>query len=133
MAAHVTLLLVDDEVIITEMLHDALQDADYAVVVANSGHQATAILDDPSQQIAGIVTDINIGSGPTGWDVARHARALRPDIPVIYMTGGASAEWPIHGVPRSILVGKQFASGQITTAIATLLNAASSNAGLAGG
>lgn len=129
MASGIKLLVVDDETIITAMLDDVLQDADYEVIVANCGQQATAILDDPAHEIAGIVTDINMGNGPSGWDVARHARFLRPNIPVVYMTGAAATEWPVHGVPRSVLIGKPFASGQITTAIATLLNAVGGSIG----
>ncbi len=119
------LLLVDDEVLITEMLHDALADAGFDVVTANDGDWAIAMLDDPTQRIVGLITDINMGKSTDGWAVARHARELQPDMPVVYMTGGAGNEWTVHGVPLSILVAKPFATAQIVTAIASLLNKAS--------
>lgn len=127
MTPAIVLLLVDDEVLITEMLYDALGDAGFEVIVANDGDWAKAILEDPSQPVAGLITDINMGNGPDGWDVARYARERQPDLPVIYMTGGAGHEWTSRGLPRSILVPKPFASGQIITAITTLLNAPTSD------
>jgi hypothetical protein len=45
-----------------------------------------------------------------------------PDLPVIYMTGAAAAEWPAEGVPKSILLEKPFAPAQLVTAVAQLLN-----------
>jgi CheY-like chemotaxis protein len=37
-----------------------------------------------------LVADINLGKGTTGFDVARRARQLNPDIKVIYITGQAA-------------------------------------------
>lgn len=116
------LLLVDDEILITEMLQDALEDAGFNVITANDGDGAMAIVDDDSQPIRGLITDINMGESIDGWALARHARERQPDLPVVYMTGGAPHEWAAHGVPKSILVAKPFATAQIVTAIASLLN-----------
>ncbi len=119
------ILVVDDEAMITAMLDLELADAGYAVRVANTGHEAMAALDDSGQSFTAVITDINMGDSPDGWTVARHGREANPDLPVIYMTGAAAAEWPAHGVPRSILVAKPFVVSQIVTALATLLNKAS--------
>lgn len=124
MTENLALLLVDDEILITEMLHDSLADAGFDVVTANDGDWAIAMLDDPTQRIVGLITDINMGNSTDGWTVARHARELQPDLPVVYMTGGAGSEWTVHGVPLSILVAKPFAPVQIISAIASLLNKA---------
>lgn len=72
--------------------------------------------------VRGLITDVDLGGGPSGWDVARHAREILPDIPVIYITGGSADEWSAQGVPGSILVAKPFAPAQIISAIASLLN-----------
>ena len=57
-----------------------------------------------------------------GWDVARHAREGKPDMPVVYMTGDSADEWASKGVPNSILLTKPFAPAQLVTAVAQLLN-----------
>jgi hypothetical protein len=46
-------------------------------------------------------------------------------MPVIYMTGDSAAQWSANGVPNSVLLRKPFVDAQLTTALATLLNAAS--------
>ena len=69
-----------------------------------------------------LVTDINFKAQLTGWEVARRARELSPEIPVIYMTGAAASEWPSLGVPNSVLLNKPFAAAQLVTAVAQMLN-----------
>jgi len=120
--AQLAVLVVDDEQLIADLIQDALQDAGFEVLVANDGDWAMAMLDDRAMTFAALVTDINIGGGPDGWAVARHSREVNPALPVVYMTGAAADEWPVHGVPQSILVCKPFVTGQIVTALATLLN-----------
>ena len=103
-------------------MQHALEDAGYDVVVADDGDAALALLDSRGATVAGLVTDINMGRKSDGWTVARHAREIKDDLPVVYMTGGAAAEWAVRGVPRSVLVTKPFATGEIVTALSTLLD-----------
>jgi CheY-like chemotaxis protein len=60
-----------------------------------------------------------------GWAVARAAREIEPEFPVVYMTGAAANEWGSKGVPNSILLNKPFAPAQLVTAVSQLLNAGS--------
>ena len=53
------------------------------IVTANDGNEALAVLDDPAQAVGALITDINMGSTPDGWAVARHARQRQPDLPVV--------------------------------------------------
>jgi DNA-binding LytR/AlgR family response regulator len=71
------------------------------------------------------MTDVDLGSKVTGWVVAKRARELDADVPIIYMTGGSAHDWAANGVPNSLLINKSFAPAQIVTAISQLLNAAS--------
>jgi len=61
----------------------------------------------------------------TGWDIARHARQLNPELPVIYVTGASAHEWGAMGVPNSVLLSKPFAPAQLLTAVSQLLNTGS--------
>ena len=117
-----TLLLVEDEPAIRLSLADALAEAGYLVLESGSGEEAIAELD-AEAGIVGLVTDIRVGTGPSGWDVARHARRLQARLAVVYMTGDSAAEWTAEGVPNSVMVQKPFAVAQVVTAISTLLNA----------
>lgn len=128
MAHNVILLLVDDEALILHMLEDALTDAGYGVVTAMDGKEAIAALDKPGNNLAGLITDIRMGDGANGWDVARHARGQSPTFPVVYMTADSSSDWAIQGVPNSTLIQKPFATAQVITAISNLLNDAATSA-----
>ena len=69
-----------------------------------------------------LITDIHLSGRLTGWDGARRARELDPDIPVVYMTADAAGQWPSLGVPQSVLLNEPFAPAQVVTAVAQLFN-----------
>jgi DNA-binding response OmpR family regulator len=122
LADTIILLLVEDEALILHTLEDVLTDAGFKVVTAIDGAEAIVALDNKDHALAGLITDIRIGDGINGWDVARHARELAPSFPVVYMSGDSVADWPAHGVPNSAILQKPFASAQMVTAISHLLN-----------
>lgn len=69
-----------------------------------------------------LVTDIHLLGRFNGWEVARAAREVNPAFPVIYMSGVAADQWPVEGVPKSIVLSKPFASAQLVTAVSQALN-----------
>jgi DNA-binding response OmpR family regulator len=116
------ILLVEDEGLIALSIEEALVDAGFAVETADSGSDAMAAIDAGTHIFAGLITDIRLGDGPNGWAIARRLRELDPRIPVVYMTGDSAADHRSHGVTGSRLVQKPFATAQIVTAMAALLN-----------
>lgn len=118
----VLVLIAEDEEEIRSVLRIALEDGGFAVLLASTAEEAIAALATRGDQVRALVTDINLGTNKTGWEVAKHARELRADVPVVYMTGGAGHEWASMGVPNSILVAKPFAPSQVLTAVSQLLN-----------
>ena len=116
-----TLLLAEDEPIIRASLADALQEAGYLLLESSNGEDTVAELD-AGGKIAGLITDIRLGAGLSGWELARHARHLLPRVAVVYMTGDSAVEWTAEGVPNSVMVQKPFAIAQVVTAVSTLLN-----------
>jgi DNA-binding response OmpR family regulator len=76
-----------------------------------------------------LVTDINLGPGKfDGWSVARHAREIDPNFPVVYMSGKDANDWASKGVPNSIMLAKPFEPAQLLTAVSQLLNAGTPSA-----
>jgi DNA-binding response OmpR family regulator len=69
-----------------------------------------------------LVTDIALRGRVNGWDVARRAREIDPDFPVVYMSGASAGQWPSRGVPNGIMLEMPFAPAQLIAAIANLLN-----------
>ena len=120
--ATISVLVVEDELILQEIIGPPLEDAGFAVLFASDGDGALGILEEDGSSVRALVTDIDLGKQTTGWDVARRAREIRPDIAVVYMTGGRAEEWTANGVPKSILITKPFAPAQVVTAVSQLLN-----------
>jgi CheY-like chemotaxis protein len=89
--------------------------------ITASGEEAITLLQGQRDKYRALLTDIHLRGKLTGWDVAKRARELTPDIPVVYMTGAGADQWPSHGVPNSVLLNKPFAPAQVVTAVAQLL------------
>jgi CheY-like chemotaxis protein len=95
-----------------------------ATEMTASGEEAVALLEGDKAKYRALLTDVHLAGTLTGWDLAKHARELNPDIPVIYMTGAGADQHPSHGVPNSLLLNKPFAPAQVVTAVSQLLNQA---------
>lgn len=123
-AAPVPILIVEDDILIQDIVRSALEEAGFRVLVASTGAGAIELLEGAGgNAIRAVVTDINLGNGIGGWQIARRAREIRPDMPLLYVTGGNADEWAVHGVPHSMLFNKPFAPAQIVTAVSQVLNA----------
>ena len=122
MTPSVLVLIAEDEADIRNILQASFEDGGFAVVLACSGEDAIAALEAQGEAVRALITDINFGSKATGWDVARHAREMNPDLPVVYVTGGEGHDWASLGVPNSVLIAKPFAPAQVLTAVSQLLN-----------
>lgn len=127
-AALPILLLVEDDQTLQSMLEMALTDDGFNVVVASTGETAIAELEGDRTRFKGLVTDIRLGPGISGWEVGHRARQLVPGIPIVYMSGDSAHEWSAEGVPESVMLKKPFVLAQLVAALATLLNAASNAA-----
>ncbi|HYW64260.1 MAG TPA: response regulator [Bradyrhizobium sp.] len=119
----VLVLVVEDDPMLHDLLGEALSDGGFAVAQAFNPHDAMQMIEAPDAGYRALVTDINLAPGQqTGWEIAKRAREINADLPVVYMTGDSGHEWAARGVPNSVLLTKPFAPAQLTTAVAQLLN-----------
>ena len=83
-----TILLVEDEDAVRSFAVRALRMRGYNVLEASGGEEALEIVRGGTQQIDLLITDVVMPNmdGPT---LVRHAKGLRPDMPVIFMSGYA--------------------------------------------
>jgi DNA-binding response OmpR family regulator len=117
------ILVVEDDHLIQSVVEETLTDGGFEIVIASSGENALELLDASEGKYRALVTDINLGRDKIdGWDVARHAREIDPDFPVIYVSGKDADDWASKGVPNSIMLAKPFAPAQLVTAVSQLLN-----------
>lgn len=127
MTAEILILLAEDEALIALSTQDALEGGGYSVLVAHDGTHAMAMIEERFAEIAGLVTDIRLGDGPDGWQIATRARELNARIAVVYATADSAHEWAARGVPNSLVVQKPYAGAQLVTAISTLLTQGDTN------
>lgn len=116
-------LVVEDDAVIQLLAEEALQQGGFEIAIASTGEEAVTLLQGGVIKYRALVVDINLLGRFDGWQVARAARKSDPNFPVIYMSGVASDQWPIQGVPNSLLLQKPFAPVQLVTAVSQLLNA----------
>jgi DNA-binding response OmpR family regulator len=115
-----SVLVVDDDVSIQNVVGDILSDGGFEPKAVSTAEEAIALLN--AQRFRAVIIDISFGKDRVkGWSVARRARAFNPALPIIYVTGGNTDEWAVHGVPNSILITKPFAAAQLLTAVSQLL------------
>ena len=81
------ILLVEDDILIAELVQEALHDRGFDVETARSASEAVSRIEAGPERFAVLVTDINLGETLTGFDVARRARAVNPSLKVVYVTG----------------------------------------------
>jgi PAS domain S-box-containing protein len=86
--ARARILLVDDEDLIREFLAEELESAGYAVLPAQSGAEALALLDS-GEPIALVLADLSM-PGMDGIALIREAQRRYPDLPAILLTGFAA-------------------------------------------
>lgn len=119
------LLIAEDEFLLVPDIEEALEEAGYQIVITSNGNDAIAKLETDASRFKALITDIRMGPGPTGWDVAHRARELSPSLPVIYMTGDSAASWAANGVPNSVLLQKPFVMAQLVVAVSQLITQSS--------
>jgi len=79
-------LVVDDDVSVSKFLAEVLRDGGYAVRVFNDSSAALAYMEDNIDQLSVLVTD-QIMPQVSGLQLSRRAKQLRPNLPVILITG----------------------------------------------
>lgn len=127
----ILILFVDDEPLILETVKESLEEGGFTVRGEHVAEEALEALEESAGELAALITDVNLGSQVTGWKIAKRARELRPDLPVVYTSGYASADWSAEGVPHSTMVPKPYAPAQIVTAVSALINKTASQLGSA--
>ena len=84
---HETILVVEDEPVLRELVCDVLEKYNYRVIQAGSGHEALRVWDEFEGEIDLLLTDMVMPEGLTGRELALQLRKRKPDLKVIYSSG----------------------------------------------
>ena len=111
------ILVVEDSAYLSHDLCEFLRESGHLVKVVYSGDDAFEAIN-RHEHLTALLTDINLGDGPDGVDVARYARAFSPHLPVVFMSAALNPRHEFNGVDRSEFIPKPFQSQQIADALA---------------
>src|SRR3954447_26017028 len=115
-------MVVEDDDSLQNIGEDALTEGGFEPAIMASGEEAVTLLQANPDKYRALVVDIHLRGRIDGWEIAKRARKIDPEFPVVYMTAGHGHEWSSQGVPNSILLTKPFAPAQLVTAVSGLLN-----------
>ena len=99
-------LAVDDDDAVRTTTSDILMGLGYSVLQAPSGEVALELLGQ-REMIDVLLTDV-VMTGMSGPELARRARLLRPDLPIVFISGYADPTGAIDNTPLRPLVRKPF-------------------------
>jgi signal transduction histidine kinase len=104
-----TILVVEDEDIVRELVCEVLEHQGYNVLCARDGIEALNLAEDYDGEIHLLVTDV-IMPHMNGHELAHKLTALRPDMKVLYVSGYSDNDIGDHGTldPRYELLQKPF-------------------------
>ncbi|WP_263263752.1 response regulator [Pseudomonas sp. RIT-PI-S] len=111
-------LIVEDDDIIRQLLHDHLQDQGYHVLEAENGVKAFEILA-TKPHLDLMITDFQLQGPFSGVDIAEPAVKLRPDLKVIFISGyPMEIRECIHPIAKTAtIVAKPFLFDDLNKAI----------------
>jgi CheY-like chemotaxis protein len=114
------LLVVEDDFLVRLTLVDALSDGGFEVLEAADAKEALTLVcgrDD----IAAMLTDINLPGGSDGFALARAVRVIRPELPVLYASGRYSGVEAGQSVDGARFLAKPFTPTLAATMIRELM------------
>jgi DNA-binding response OmpR family regulator len=109
-----TILFVDDDPELRAIVAATLTKPGYAVVTASDAYEAVRIL--AYNRVSLLITDIKM-PGINGFELARQARALRPNIQIIYLSG-----YPIDNPHGGAILKKPLRMGDLLAEISGRLS-----------
>jgi DNA-binding NtrC family response regulator len=101
------ILVVDDEPLIADLVCTVLEEEGYELVCLCSASDALSEIE-IRDNFDAVITDIDLGGPVDGFEIARRARAHRPDTAVIDMSGAGAARLHQERVEGANFIGKPF-------------------------
>jgi len=118
-ATPVSVLLVEDEVLISNLVADWLSERGFAVHEVTTGDAALRYLES-GEPVDLLFTDVDLPGKIDGAELAQRARAQRPELPIVYASGRYGVSDLGALVPRSIFLAKPYHRDDICTLLERL-------------
>jgi CheY-like chemotaxis protein len=118
-AAPVSVLLVEDEVLISNLVADELGEHGFDVHEVTTAAEALRYINDGGA-VDVLFTDVNLPGSIDGTELAIRVRAMRPELPIVYASGRYSAGGLGRMVSRSVFLPKPYRPAEVCTLLARL-------------
>jgi CheY-like chemotaxis protein len=113
-----TILVVEDDAIVRMLIVDVLEELEFRVLEAADAAEALAVVQDDKQIIDLMMTDVGLPV-MDGRELAKQARSVRPDLPVLFASGYAES----IDVPEGMsVIGKPFSIDQLRDKVKRILS-----------
>lgn len=118
-----SVLVVEDEWLVSDMISSVLEHEGYEVHVASNGNEALEYLksDHPPDVL---FTDINLDGKMDGSELAQRARKIHPRLPVVYASGRPSKFNRELQVPDSTFLPKPYSPYEVCKLVAKVVGKA---------
>ncbi|MFH5925829.1 response regulator [Roseomonas xinghualingensis] len=112
-------VVLEDDELVREVLTDIIEAEGFTVRPAATVGDAIAQIDSmPRCEL--LLTDIDLGPGPSGFDAAKVVQERHPCLPVIYLTGRPDHANDRHFGPRERFLRKPFRTPELVDAMRSL-------------
>jgi CheY-like chemotaxis protein len=120
-----TLLVVDDESGIREVMTLALEAGGHNCVAAADGREALEVFRAREEDIHGVITDLNMPE-MDGISLVRHLRELRPELPIVVSSGCITEEsrHALEDLGVTAMLAKPYTATQLLQCVEPLLDPA---------
>jgi len=114
-----TVLLVEDEEIVRNMAEIMLQSLGFKVLVANDGVEAVEMFKRHNNEIHVVLSDLSMPR-MNGWGTMLALRRIRPDVPVVLVSGYDESKANADGCPErpDVFLHKPYQMAELKDAIA---------------
>jgi two-component system, response regulator PdtaR len=123
-AAPVSVLVVEDEVLISNLVADVLSASGFLVHEVTTADEAMEYIDSGAA-IDVLFTDVNLPGGMNGAELAVRAREIRPEMPIVYASGRYKLSEIAPLVSRSLFMAKPYDPNDVCAILTRLTEAGS--------
>ncbi len=119
-----TIMVVEDEPVLREMVCEILKQYDYQVIEAGSGVEALRVWDEFDGRVDLLLTDMVMPEGMTGRELACQLKKRKPELRVIYSSGYSPEYGREFGQHDTVFLAKPYMPPQLARTVRQSLDAA---------
>ena len=127
-----TVLVIEDEDAVRHLLRTMLRLAGYEALSCRDGDEALDLMEARGGTVHLLITDLNLGNGPDGFEIAGKLRERQPSLKVLFISGedegGRAMRDREPGSSEDFFLPKPFTPKAFGAAVAGLLGPVRTNA-----